>query len=190
MARFRVLAQAFMVIPFRAVSIAAFGFRRHVIFIVLGQHFARAKNAVGAQRTLCDHALAFLEQVGKKASVGHRNGLRGVSHAKAHRQAVGLARQTSGLDHAADAKRSALRRLVGRDLRRCEKEHQVRLERVEHQRGGDAEPASPAPIQAKRRVRGFIELGPVRCRRRARTPCEAGAHRDDFDHDCDCSERA
>ena len=42
-------------------------------------------------------------------------------------------------DQAADPERPPLRRLLRRDLRRREEEHEVRLERVEHERGGDAE---------------------------------------------------
>jgi hypothetical protein len=41
------------------------GFRRHVVFVVLGQYLGGGKHAVIAQLALNDGALAFLEQVGR-----------------------------------------------------------------------------------------------------------------------------
>jgi hypothetical protein len=46
------------------------GFRRHVVLVVLGQHFAGGEAAVIAELALGDDAFAFLEQVGQDALVG------------------------------------------------------------------------------------------------------------------------
>ena len=76
--------------PLRAACCARFerlgGFGRHVVLVVLGQHLARDEHAVGAELALRDHALAFLEQVGKDAGVDDRDRLRGVGHDEAHRR--------------------------------------------------------------------------------------------------------
>ena len=73
------------------------------------------------------------------AGVGDGEFLRRVGDDELHGEAIGLALQAAVLDQAADAEGLALRRLPCGDLRRREEKHQVALEGVEHQRGGDAE---------------------------------------------------
>ena len=93
------------------------GLGRHVVLVVLGEHLARAEDAVGAELALRDHALALLEEVGKDAGEDHGNRLRGVGHAEAHGERVLVARHAARLDQPADAERAVLRRLVGGHLR-------------------------------------------------------------------------
>src|SRR6185295_4260590 len=126
--------------------------RRHVVGIVLGKHLGSVEAAVGRQRSLRDDAFALLEQVGKEARVADRYRARGIGHTEVNGQAVAVAGETACLDHAADAKRAAARRFVRSNLRRGEEEHEIGLERVEHQRSGDAEQREPArdPAEAAR----------------------------------------
>lgn len=58
------------------------GFRRHVVFIMLGQYFGGDKSAVGFQFALCNSAFAFLEQIGKDTFVMHRDTLLGIGDGK------------------------------------------------------------------------------------------------------------
>jgi hypothetical protein len=88
------------------------GLGRHVVLVVLGQHFLRAEDAVAFELALRDHAFAFLEQVGQDAAVFDRDHLGGVGDREAHRHAVGLALDAAGLDQAAQAEGAVLRRLV------------------------------------------------------------------------------
>jgi hypothetical protein len=111
--------------------------RRHVVFVVLGEHLARAEHAVCAQLPLRNHALALAEQVRQRAAVDHGDGFRRVGDHEAHLHAFAL--HAALLHHAADAESAPLRRLVGGDLRGREEEHQVLLEGGEHQRRGDAQ---------------------------------------------------
>ena len=112
---------------------------RHVVLVVLRQHFGCAKRPIWTELALRDDAFAFAEQVGKQSGVDDGNRLRGVGHAKAHGQRIGIARETAVFDEAADAKRSTLRRFQSDDLRGCEKEHEIRLNRVQDERGSNAE---------------------------------------------------
>ena len=110
-----------------------------------------------AELALRDHALAFLEQVGQDAGVDDRDRLRGVGDDEAAPSAVWLALDAARLRPGRRCGRRVLRRLVRRDLRRREEEHQVALERVQHQRRGDAERGDAAERSiAKRLCRGFI----------------------------------
>ena len=129
------------------------GLRRHVVLVVLGQHLARVEHAVGAHLALRDHALALLEQVGQDAAVGHGHGLRGVGDDEVHVGAVAL--DAAFLHQAADAERAVQRRLVRGHLRRRIEEHQVALERVEHQRGGHADGGDDAADQRQPLVAGL-----------------------------------
>ena len=65
--------------------------------------------------------------------------LRGVGHAEMHRQAVVFALDAARLDQAADAECLAARRFVGEHLGGAEEEHEIALERVQHQGGGNAQ---------------------------------------------------
>ena len=49
------------------------GLRRHVVLVVLGEHFGRVEHAVGSELALRDDAFALLEQVGKDAGVDDRD---------------------------------------------------------------------------------------------------------------------
>ena len=60
---------------------------------------------------------------------------------KAHIKTI--AHHTAGLDHAADPKRSSLRRFVGSDLGRGKEKHDVRIQRVEHQPDRDRQNRQP-----------------------------------------------
>ena len=114
-------------------------FGRHVVLVVLGEHLARDEHAVGPELALRHDALALAEEVGQDAAIDDRHALRGVGDDELHRDAVGLALDAALLDQPADAEGAALRRFVRRDLRGREEEHQVLLERVQHERRRDAE---------------------------------------------------
>jgi len=49
---------------------------RHVVLVVLGQHFAGGEEAVVAELALGDDAFPFAEEIGQDARVGDRNLLR------------------------------------------------------------------------------------------------------------------
>ena len=74
-----------------------------------------------------------LEQVRKHSVVHDGQPLRRIGDDEFHFERVGDALKRSRLDHAADAKRPALRRFLRDHLRWCEEEHEVGLERVQHQ---------------------------------------------------------
>src|SRR5439155_3692063 len=113
--------------------------RRHVVLVVLREDFARVERAVGGERALRDHALAFPEEIGKESRVHDGNGLRGIRHAKAHGQRIRVARETAAFDQPTDPERPPLRRFAIRDLRRREEEHEIRLKRVQYEGGSDAD---------------------------------------------------
>src|SRR6266566_3109057 len=50
------------------------GFRRHVFFVVLGQHLACEEALVGIDAALGDDALAFAKQIGQGAFVVYGDG--------------------------------------------------------------------------------------------------------------------
>src|SRR6478672_11044308 len=43
------------------------GLGGHVVLVVLGEHFRRVERSIGTEPALCDHAFAFLEEVGQQA---------------------------------------------------------------------------------------------------------------------------
>ena len=63
---------------------------RHVVLIVLGQHFLCAKHTVCADLSLRNDAFAFLEQVREDTCIQHRQAVCSVRHYEAHCHAVGL----------------------------------------------------------------------------------------------------
>src|SRR5207249_2181314 len=77
------------------------GLGRHVVLVVLGEDFAGAEHAVGAELSLRDHALAFAEQVRQLAAVSHAHALCRVGHRELDVDALAL--QAAGDHHAADA---------------------------------------------------------------------------------------
>jgi hypothetical protein len=108
------------------------GLGRHVVLVVLGQHFASDEDAT-LHVPLRDDTLAFLEQVGQQPFIAHGNGLGGVGDDEVDLQPITLDR--AFLDQAADAERTARGGLVGLDLCRRVEKHHVALEGIEHQRG-------------------------------------------------------
>src|SRR5581483_2820785 len=114
-------------------------FGRHVILIVLGQHFLGVEYAVWAQLALRHHAFALLEQVGKDTGIAYGRTVRGVRYHELHRQAIGLSCEAAGLHQAAQAERATLWGFMRSDLGRAVKENEVALKGVENQRGGTAQ---------------------------------------------------
>ncbi len=151
------------------------GLGRHVVFIVLGQHFAGDEHAV-LQLALGHHAFALLEQVGQDALVAHRHGLGGVGDDEAHLDAIALDR--AFLHQPAEAEGAVGRRFLRRDLRRRIEEDQVALEGVEHQRGAHAHRDEHAAGDGQALVTRFHVSTPenVRARRRAK-PVDGGGGR-------------
>ena len=113
------------------------GFRRHVVFIVLGQHLACLKTAIGLHQSLRDHPTTFLEQVGKDAGEGDRDGVSVVGNAEAHCCAVSLHAALG--DQPPDPKDTSARSLALSDLGWSEEKHQIAAKRIEHQRDCDAD---------------------------------------------------
>ncbi len=121
-------------------------FGRHVVLVVLGQHLARGEDAVGAERALGDHALAFAEQVGQQAAIDH-------GHASAVRS-VTLKRTSwpSFFTLPCSTRpprrkcRSGASLLLGELARRIE-EDDVVVQRRQHQRRRDAQHAERAHQQ-------------------------------------------
>ena len=124
----------------RLASTRGGGFGRHVVLVVLREHFGRVEHAVGSERALRDHALAFLEEVGKEAACRRPARVCAVSvtmKRTVSRSGTRLRLPASTSPPMRNG--AALRRLVRSDLRRREEEHEIRLERVQHERGRDAE---------------------------------------------------
>jgi hypothetical protein len=107
------------------------GFGRHVVLVVLGEHLAREEDAV-LQLPLRDHALAFLEQVGKDAFVADRDVLGRVGDDEVDARAFALDRALA--DEATEPERPGRRRFMAGDLRRRVEEDEVALEGVEDER--------------------------------------------------------
>jgi hypothetical protein len=82
--------------------------------------------------------------------------VRGVGDDELNLERLRLALHAAGLDQTADAERAVAWRFARRDLRRGEEEHQVRLERVQHQARRDAEQCKAADDRCDTLTRGFI----------------------------------
>jgi hypothetical protein len=100
-------------------------------------------------------AFAFLEKVGEDAPVVHHDVPLGVGYDECHGDAVGLALQAAFLDHAADAENLALRCLAGGNVGRRNVEGDVAVQRIEHERGNDADDGECAADQREFLVTGF-----------------------------------
>ena len=101
------------------------GFGRHVVLVVLGQHFGGVEHAVGAELALRDHAFAFLEQVGQDAGVGDRDRL---ARCRSRRSARSGRRRAAGCRPRPGRRcgtRGPCGASLGGDLRRREEEHEV-----------------------------------------------------------------
>src|SRR3954453_11260403 len=105
----------------------------HVSLIVLREHGVSSEHAGGVQRTLCDYALPFTEQVGKNSLVSHRQSCAAVGDLEANREIV-APYQRARFDQAAEPKPPAwLDMFVGDHARRRE-EHDRVAHRIQHQR--------------------------------------------------------
>lgn len=115
-------------------------FGRHVVLVVLGQHFIGLQHALRIELAQGDDALAFAEQVGQDAVVAHQYLLNAVGNAELHRQAVRRAAQRPVLHQAAGADACVQRRFAGGDLTGGIKQVDILLQGGQGQRDGDAHP--------------------------------------------------
>src|SRR3546814_2216704 len=74
--------------------------RRHIVFVVLGEHLGSRERAVGAERSLHDHALPLAEQVGQNTGIVDGHGAGGVGHAEADAGGARVALDAAGFDEA------------------------------------------------------------------------------------------
>ena len=134
------------------------GFRRHIVLVVLGQHLARLKHAVGTELALGHDALALLEQVGQHTLVLHRYLAPRVGHDETDCHAVGQALDRSFLHQASDTEALALGHLARRDIGRAEIEHQILLEGRQHQNRSHGQHPQTAPHQSQSLMSRFHPL--------------------------------
>ena len=117
------------------------GLGRHVVLVVLGEHLARLERCRRASSRPCATTpLPSWKRSGRMPVKTTGIVLRGVGHAEAHGERVLVAHDAARLDQAADAEGAvaAAPRCAATWLGR-EEEHEVRLERVQHERRGHAE---------------------------------------------------
>src|SRR3954469_24783204 len=114
-------------------------FGRHIVFIVLGEYFRSGKDAVSAELALCDDTFSFLEQIRKDTGKRNRHTLRRISNDETHDDAIGLTLDAAFFNQPSDAEIAALRRLMRRDLRGGEKEHQIAAKGIQHHRRRETE---------------------------------------------------
>src|SRR5690606_38223082 len=114
-------------------------FGRHVVLVVLGEHLGRGKAAVVVEPSLRDDAAAFLEEVGQDAGVADQDGVVAVRDPEGPADAVAGALETAGLDQPADPEVALGGRLALGHLRRRDEPGHVAAERIEDQRGSDAD---------------------------------------------------
>src|SRR3989338_3580642 len=96
------------------------GLGRHIVLVVLGQHFFGVHHAIGLDLALRNHALAFLEQVRQDAFEYYRDAFMLVGDHKIHRQTIHLALHAAFLDQAADAEAASVRGFIVKHLGRGE----------------------------------------------------------------------
>ncbi|SSI74805.1 Uncharacterised protein [Acinetobacter baumannii] len=115
-------------------------FRRHVVLVVLGQHFIGHQHAVAAQLAEGDDALPLAEQVGKDAMVGDGHFLGAVGDHETHVQRILAALQRTLFHQAAGAYAGVGRRFAVGDLGRGVEQVDVLLQGRQRQthRGADA----------------------------------------------------
>ena len=104
------------------------GFRRHVVFVMLGENLARDENALFVQLALSNHSLVFRKKIGKNARVLNVHALCRIRDAEVDRNAVLFARNRTALNHAAEAERASDRRFLRRYLSGREEENEVFIE--------------------------------------------------------------
>ena len=91
-------------------------FRRHVVFIVLGQHLLGTEHTVRFQPALGDNPFTLAEQVRQDASVNYRDRVCRISHRKSHGYTVLVAGHAVILHQPANTEAAADRRLFAGDL--------------------------------------------------------------------------
>jgi len=126
----------------RATAIQAGRLGRHVVLVVLGQHFVGDEHPVGVQATLGDGALPFGEQIGKDAGVAHGHVVRVVGDHEGDGQRL-AALQGARLDQATDADHVVSRRLAFHHLGGREEIGHVAAQRLEYQHRGGSENGQP-----------------------------------------------
>ena len=152
---------------------------RHVVLVMLGEHFLGHEHAVRAHLAARNDALSFAEQVRQHARVADALLVRIVGQREAHFEAARLALEAAVLDQPAHAERAGARRLARLDLGRAVVIQQVLLERLQREGGGDAD----AGEDSHHRDHAFLTWGHVRCslsivmRRRALACCSASMRR-------------
>jgi len=112
---------------------------RHVVLVVLGEHFLGDEHAPVVELAARDDALPFAEQVGQHAGVAHAHGVREVGEREADLEAAGLALDAAVLHQATDADAARIGRLARVDLRGAVVVKHVLVERLQRERGGDAD---------------------------------------------------
>ena len=131
------------------------GFGRHVVFIVLGQHFAGDEYAIGIELALGHGAFRLLEQVRQRAFVNDGQSLGRIGDREMHGLAIRFARQRTRQYHAANAEGPALRHLALGYFAGGMEEHKVVAESVQYQRSGAAEQGQGNTDEQKAFVAGF-----------------------------------
>jgi hypothetical protein len=113
-------------------------FRRHVIFVVLGQHFLGDEFAALVQLAIGDDALAFTKQVRQDTGIAHRDLLFVIRQIELHGQSIAGATDAAVNDHTAHAKQLVRRRLSGHYFGGGKKEHDIFVQRLERQANANA----------------------------------------------------
>ncbi len=133
--------------------------RRHVLLVVLGEHFVRDEHPVRAHAAVGDDALALTEQIGQHARVFHLQLILEVGDHEVHVETAGLPMEAALLHHAAEAEALARLHFAGGDLGGVEEEHHVLLERRQRERAGDADSRQNAenPVETTFACRGHDE---------------------------------
>src|SRR5258705_1297663 len=129
-------------------------FRRHIFFIVLGEHFARREGAVLTSRPERHDSLTFPEQIGQDARVIHRNGILAVGDDEMDLKA-GVALDAALLDQSADAENHAGRHGLGDEIAWAPEELRVLAERIK----GEASRAASSQEERNRESQALLFLG-------------------------------
>ena len=137
------------------------GFRRHVVFVVFGEHFLRDEHAFRVQASLRNHAFAFGEQVGQDAFELDGDIFDGIGDDKTQGHAVCLTRERTGGDQPADAKELVLRRLADLDIGRGIEKRHVFLQGGNHEKGNQTERSQRAGNQEQTLMAGFHAASPL-----------------------------